>query len=76
MSVREMRPGIDGIALIKRAYERGPDMNRWFSDESPLNREIDEWARDGRHSVKATAYRKLAFCGQFAFLVVRLLVLP
>jgi SAM-dependent methyltransferase len=71
MRVRELRPGIDGISLIKRAYERRDEMNHWFTNESPLNQEIDEWAREGRHSVAVTAYRKLSFCGQFAFWVER-----
>jgi SAM-dependent methyltransferase len=67
LSLREMRPGIDGISLIQRAYDRRDEMNRWFTEESPLNRQIDEWARDGGHSVAVAAYRKLSFCGQFAF---------
>ncbi|KQU68200.1 class I SAM-dependent methyltransferase [Phycicoccus sp. Root101] len=71
LRLQEIRPGIDGIALIKRAYMREPEMNSWFSGESPLNQEIDDWARAGGHGPSATAYRKLAFCGQFAFWIVK-----
>lgn len=64
----EMRPGIDGVTLITRAY-RGNDaaMNRWFAEESPLNQEIEEQAK--AQSVQQIAFRKLMFCGQFCFLV-------
>ncbi|MGR4893927.1 class I SAM-dependent methyltransferase [Stenotrophomonas sp. LARHCG68] len=66
----EMRPGIDSVTLINRAYRNNdPEMNHWFGEESPMNREIDEWAKQGGHSVQEAAYRKLAFCGQFAFWV-------
>ncbi|WP_296250154.1 class I SAM-dependent methyltransferase [uncultured Stenotrophomonas sp.] len=66
----ELRPGIDAITLITRAYRNNdPEMNRWFGEESPMNLEIEDWARERKHSVQATAYRKLAFCGQFAFWV-------
>lgn len=66
----ELRPGIDGITLIERAYRNNDaSMNRWFGEESPMNQEIDAWAREGNHGVPQTAFRKLAFCGQFAFWV-------
>jgi SAM-dependent methyltransferase len=66
----EIRPGIDGITLINRAYRgNDPAMNRWFAEESPLNQEIDAWTLQNRKSVSEAALRKLAFCGQFCFWV-------
>lgn len=66
----EIRPGIDGVTLITRAYHNNdPEMNRWFGEESPLNAEIDAWAKEGNHTVQKAAFRKLSFCGQFAFWV-------
>lgn len=69
----EIRPGIDSIALITRAY-RGNDakMNRWFAEESPLNREIDDMAAAGELTVQQAVLRKLSFCGQFAFWIKRM----
>lgn len=69
----ELRPGIDAIALITRAYRNNDaTFNRWFAEESPLNQEIDAWARANNQSVQQTAFRKLSFCGQFCFWVRRL----
>lgn len=66
----EIRPGIDGVTLITRAYRNNdPTMNRWFGEESPINSEIDAWAKDGNRTVQEAAFRKLCFCGQFAFWV-------
>lgn len=66
----EIRPGIDGITLISRAYcNNDASMNRWFGEESPMNQEIDAWARQNNLSVQQAAFRKLGFCGQFAFWV-------
>lgn len=64
----EIRPGIDAIALITRAYRHNDSaMNRWFAEESPLNKEIDAWAQANNQSVQQAALRKLSFCGQFCF---------
>lgn len=66
----EIRPGIDGVTLMTRAYRNNdPLMNRWFGEESPLNQEIDVWAKENHCSVQQTAFRKLLFCGQFVFWV-------
>lgn len=68
----ELRPGIDAIALITRAYkDNDPTMNQWFAQESPLNQQIDEWARENKQTVQQAALRKLSFCGQFCFWVRR-----
>lgn len=72
LQVVELRPGIDGIALVTRAYrDNDASMNRWFAEESPLNQQIDEWARTNNKSVQQAAFRKLSFCGQFCFWVRR-----
>ena len=66
----EIRPGIDGVTLITRAYRSNDaSMNRWFGEESPINQEIDAWAKEHNQSVQQAAFRKLGFCGQFAFWV-------
>lgn len=70
MQLTEIRPGIDAMALITRAYRQNDAaMNRWFAEESPLNQEIDAWAAAGKCDVQQTVFRKLSFCGQFCFWV-------
>jgi SAM-dependent methyltransferase len=70
--VDELRPGIDAFALIERAYTgRNAEFGRYFSEESPRNREIDEWAASEGLGIGARNHRKLRFCGQFAFLAHR-----
>jgi SAM-dependent methyltransferase len=72
LHLTEIRPGIDAPTLIGRAYRNNDaTMNRWFAEESPLNQEIEQWAKDGNRSVQQTAFRKLSFCGQFCFWVTR-----
>ncbi|MBX3491405.1 MAG: FkbM family methyltransferase [Parvibaculum sp.] len=64
----EIRPGIDGITLVKRAYLGRPaEYSRWFAEESPVNVEIEESARKKSRSAQTINYRKLMYCGQFAF---------
>jgi hypothetical protein len=70
LELTEIRPGIDGVALITRAYRNNDAaMNRWFAEESPLNQEIDAWALREKVDVQQTVLRKLSFCGQFCFWV-------
>jgi SAM-dependent methyltransferase len=70
--VEEIRPGLDGMTLTMRSFlDRPPGFDRWWSDESPLNEMIDEWARDTQASAVRTNLRKLAFAGQFSFLARR-----
>lgn len=72
LRLREVRPSIDGITLTRRAYEgRPPDMSKYFVEESPLNAEIDAWGRDNGKRPAMINNRKIMFCGQFAFLVVK-----
>jgi SAM-dependent methyltransferase len=72
LRLEEIRPSLDGVALIMRAFHgRPPEYSRFFVEESPLNVEIDTWAkRTGRRPALANL-RKLMFCGQFAFRVRR-----
>jgi SAM-dependent methyltransferase len=66
--LEEVRPGIDGITLIERAYKgRPPEYSAYFHGESPLNAEIDLWAVEHNKDAPATNLRKLEHCGQFAF---------
>lgn len=68
----ELRPGIDGVTLIMRSYLERPDgFDRWWTEESPLNAVIDDWARETDRSPIQVNLRKLQFAGQFAFLVRR-----
>jgi SAM-dependent methyltransferase len=70
LRLEEVRPSIDGITLIKRAYlGRPPEYRRYFGSASPLNAEIDEWGRQGKRWPALVNVRKLAFCGHFAFRV-------
>lgn len=72
LEVLELRPGIDGITLIERAYKgRPPEMSRFFGESSPLNTEIDEWGGSTKRKPAQVNNRKLQFCGQFSFLVRR-----
>ncbi|HVN10692.1 MAG TPA: class I SAM-dependent methyltransferase [Kineosporiaceae bacterium] len=66
----ELRPGPDGQALIARTYQgKLPEHGRWFTQESPLNVEIDEWGRATGRRPALVSNRKLAVCGQFCFRV-------
>ena len=68
LDLDEVRPGIDGITLTKRAYlGRPPEYSQWFADESPINEEIESAATEQNRSPQIINYRKLMFCGQFAF---------
>jgi SAM-dependent methyltransferase len=69
MSLEEVRPGIDSLALI---VNRGAGMRRvtrrWWAVESPLNRVADAFGRlRGLDPVRVNAI-KLLLCGQFAFM--------
>jgi SAM-dependent methyltransferase len=70
LRLEEIRPSIDGITLIKRAYfGRPPEYGRYFRSDSPLNVEIDEWGRETGRRPALVNLRKLTFCGHFAFRV-------
>ena len=66
----EIRPAIDGAALITRTFEgKLPEHGRWFQEESPLNVKIDQWGREARKNPALINNRKLELCGQFCFRV-------
>jgi SAM-dependent methyltransferase len=70
LQILEIRPGIDGLTLTFRRGLGAPGfMNRWFENESPLNRLI---AIIGFLMKRGIAWRnqaKLLFCGHFCFLL-------
>lgn len=66
----ELRPGIDGFALMRRAYEgRKVPISRIYAEETPINVEIEAAALAEGKRTKVINYRKLLFCGQFIFVV-------
>jgi SAM-dependent methyltransferase len=76
MSLLEIRPGIDALALIgRRAVGDGRwvqrTWGRWWGSRSPLNRAIDGYGRVTRMDVRERNANKLLFCGQFAFVASR-----
>jgi SAM-dependent methyltransferase len=67
--LEEVRPGIDGPALIRRQwFGRRPEHSAWFT-QSPLNEEIDSWGAETGRRPALVNLRKLHFCGQFSFRV-------
>jgi len=73
LALDEIRPSLDGVTLIMRAYnsERKAEYGRYWNEESPLNVEIDGWAKNARRRTALVNLRKLTFCGQFAFRVTK-----
>ena len=68
LELLELRPGLDGLTLTLRSYlDRPPGFGGWWQEESPLNVQIDEWARDGGRSPAQANVRKLQYAGQFSF---------
>ena len=66
--LEEIRPSIDGPTLIDRSYKGRPkEMSRWFGEESPVNQEIEAKALTEKQKIQIINFRKLQFCGQFAF---------
>ncbi|WP_228931091.1 class I SAM-dependent methyltransferase [Roseibium aggregatum] len=66
----EIRPGIDGITLIQRSMSKEkPSFGRFFSEDSPLNSEIEEASKDRGAHIRN--FRKLMTCGQFIFRAVK-----
>ncbi len=67
--LREILPGIDGKTLVQRTYNGRPkSFNKYFSSESPLNQEINQWAQDTNRSNRQKTVTKLEVCGQFCFI--------
>jgi SAM-dependent methyltransferase len=72
LSVTELRPGIDGVTLTMRSFLGRPDgFTKWWNEESPLNTMIAEGGHKAGRSAAAINLRKIAFSGQFSFLVRR-----
>lgn len=63
----ELRPGIDGVALIRRAYLGRPDEAAAWFRRSPLNEEMDRWGQDTKRRPALVNLRKLQFCGHLVF---------
>ncbi len=67
--LEEIRPGIDGIALVQRQwFGRRREHSAWYAS-SPLNVQIDQEDKARGRRIKETNTRKLQYCGQFAFRV-------
>jgi SAM-dependent methyltransferase len=72
LEVLELRPSIDALTLIVRRGLGGPPLfNRWWDNESPLNRAIELFGRVARLEPAARNAAKLVLCGQFSFLARR-----
>lgn len=70
LKLEEIRPSIDGVTLVKRAYlGRPPEQSKYFNEESPLNQEIDQWGSETKRRAAYVNLRKLTYCGHFAFRV-------
>tara|TARA_Y100000815_G_scaffold149180_1_gene134890 strand:- start:2673 stop:3374 length:702 start_codon:yes stop_codon:yes gene_type:complete len=60
------RPCIDGFTLMSRTYrDRPPHFESYFSNESPVNQEIELVEKS--KSIQEINLRKLWFAGQFVF---------
>jgi ubiquinone/menaquinone biosynthesis C-methylase UbiE len=71
LTLKEIRPGIDGLTLVRRTYEGRPkSYSKYFSSESPLNLEIDQWIKESNRNTKQAIIRKLSVCGQFCFTAI------
>jgi SAM-dependent methyltransferase len=69
LTLLEVRPGIDAVALIAyRLLGQRRVFDRWWGGQSPLNRVIDAYGRARGLGATAINATKLVFCGQFAFL--------
>ena len=72
LSLVEVRPGIDSLALI---VNRGVGMRRWtrrwWATESPLNRVASAFGRVRGLEARQVNAIKLLLCGQFTFLARR-----
>jgi SAM-dependent methyltransferase len=76
LTVVELRPGIDALALIARRLVRSgrcvdAQWARWWGSRSPLNRLIDLYGRGRAVDPRSLNATKLLLCGQFSFLARR-----
>jgi len=64
--IRDMRAGIDGKTLLERVYLGNPkESARFFSDESPLNVEIEAALKAEGKGPRPINLKKLQFAGAF-----------
>ena len=72
LEVTELRPSIDGAALIARRLVRGGKVfERWWDTDSPLNRLLDLYGRRKGLDARSLNAAKLVLCGQFTFVARR-----
>jgi len=72
LNIIELRPSIDGFTLMERSYNgKHEKYSKYFSEESPLNKEIDILSNKKNHSHQVINHRKLQMCGQFCFVAVK-----
>ena len=65
----EFRPGIDSLTLImRRIFGRPKFFDRWWRNESPVNRAIEVMGRLKAARTMTKNAAKLLYCGQFCFL--------
>jgi peptidoglycan/xylan/chitin deacetylase (PgdA/CDA1 family) len=77
LKLLQMRPGIDGLTLIARAFLGKPKyMSKYYASESPLNEFISNQTAQVKLTNRQTAFRKLQYCGQFSFKVRKTQGLP
>ncbi len=70
MKLLELRPSIDGFTLMERSFKGRPkEYSKYFSEESPLNHEIEELATRQNKTIRIINHRKLQSCGQFCFVI-------
>ena len=70
--LNEIRPGIDGLTLVRRTYGGRPkSYSTYFVTESPVNQEIDQWASETKRGTRQAIMCKLSICGQFCFICVK-----
>lgn len=69
LKLMELRPGIDGIALIQRQFLGRPEKCKSWFDKSPLNEEIDGWGEKTKRNHRLINYRKIQYAGHIVFFV-------
>ncbi|QYJ24178.1 methyltransferase domain-containing protein [Achromobacter sp. ES-001] len=70
LQVVQLRPGIDGVTLIARAFLGKPKyMSKYFGAESILNSFIETRYALDNLSARSLTFEKMKYCGQFSFKV-------
>ena len=71
MTLKEIRPGIDGITLIMRKLFRRKLFNKYFEKESPINKFISIWGILTKKNHFYINSYKLLFAGHLVFLATK-----